>query len=184
MTFVGDKESLTAEVLWALKGVCVHYSYKSCENISDLFMHMFPDSAIAQKFLCGERKCAYLACFGIAPFFQQQLVQYVKQLDGYVLMFDESANKATQTKQMDIHLRFWQDKHVTSRYLSSMFLGHSSATDMFQKITTCLTDNSVSVSKLVQLSMNGPSVNLKLHALMDEELCSETEGALALLSAG
>ena len=65
-----------------------------------------------------------------------------------------------------------------------MFLGHSSATDMFQKITTCLTDNSVSMSKLVQLSMNGPNVNLKLHALMDEELCSETEGPPALLSAG
>ena len=71
LTFVEGKESLTAEVLWALKGVCAHYSYKSCENISDLFMHMFPDSAIAQKFLCGERKCAYLVCFGIAPFFQQ-----------------------------------------------------------------------------------------------------------------
>ncbi len=147
--FVGGKESLTAEVLWALKVVCAHYSYKSCENISALFMRMFPDSAIAQKFSCGERKCAYLACFGIAPFFQQQLVQYVKQLDGYVLMFDESANKTTQTKQMDIHLRFWQYDHVTSRYLSSTFLGHSSATDMLQKITTCLTGNSVSVSKFV-----------------------------------
>ena len=182
--FVGGKESLTAEVLWALKVVCAHYSCKSCENISALFMRMFPDSAIAQKFSCGERKCAYLACFGIAPFFQQQLVQYVKQLDGYVLMFDESANKTTQTKQMDIHLRFWQYDHVTSRYLSSTFLGHSSATDMLQKISTCLTDNSVSMSKVVPLSMDGPNVNLKLHALMDEELCSETEGAPALLSVG
>ena len=81
---------------------------------------MFPDSAIAQKFSCGERKCAY----------------------------------------------------VTSRYLSSKFLGHSSATDMFQKIMTCLTDNSVSMSKVVQLSMDGPNVNLKLHALMDEDIQS------------
>ncbi len=32
--------------------------------------------------------------------------------------------------------------------------------------------------------MDGPNVNLKLHALMDEELCSETEGAPALLSVG
>ena len=118
--FVGGKESLTAEVLWALKVVCTHYSYKSCENISDLFVRMFPDNAIAQKFSCGERK---VACLGRAPFFQQQLVQYVNQLDGYVLMFDDSANKTAQTKQMDIHLRFWQDDHVTSRYLSSTFLG-------------------------------------------------------------
>ena len=42
----------------------------------------------------------------------------------------------------------------------------------------------VSVSKVVQLSMDGPNVNLKLHALMDEELCSETEGVPALLSVG
>jgi len=62
------------------------------------------------------------------PYFKQQL-------DGFVLMFDESANKATQTKRRDIHLRFWKNQQVESRYLTSQFLGHSAATDMLGKIT-------------------------------------------------
>ena len=34
---------------------------------------MFPDSAIAQKMNRGPTKLSYLICFGIAPYFKQQL---------------------------------------------------------------------------------------------------------------
>ena len=47
-------ETLKAEILWALKAIMSHYSYKSCEGT------MFPDSRIASQFSCGEKKCAYL----------------------------------------------------------------------------------------------------------------------------
>ena len=32
-----------------------HYSYKSCDDVGELFRTMFPDSAVAQKFTFGER---------------------------------------------------------------------------------------------------------------------------------
>jgi len=131
-TFVGRNESLTAEVLWTVKIVTSHY----CDNVAALFGRMFPDSVIVAQFTCGERKCAHVACFGIAPYFSQQLV----------LMFDESANKATQTKQMDI-------QQVESRYLTSQLLGHSVATDMLGKITSCFAENEIDISKVVQLSV-------------------------------
>ena len=65
----------------------------------------------------------------------------------------------TQTKQMDIHVRFWDEgsKHVTSRYLTSQFMGHSSATTMLQEIVTSLHDHEIDVRKVVQVSMDCPT---------------------------
>ena len=57
-------ETLKAEILWALKAIMSHYSYKSCQGTSKLIQAMFPDSRIASQFSCGEKKCAYLICFG------------------------------------------------------------------------------------------------------------------------
>ena len=58
---------LSAEILWTLKTVTDHSSYKSNDSTSHIFKTMFPDSQIASKFTCGERKTAYLCVFGIAP---------------------------------------------------------------------------------------------------------------------
>ena len=100
-------ETLKAEILWALKAKMSLYSYKSCEGTSELFQAMFPDSRIASQFSCGEKKCAYLICFGLAPHFKQLLKDVVKKEEAYVLMFDESLNSVCQSKQMDIHIRSW-----------------------------------------------------------------------------
>ena len=59
---------LTAEIYWALTVVEKHYSYQSSVDTSTLFTKMFPDSCIASKLACGEKKCSYLTTFGIAPY--------------------------------------------------------------------------------------------------------------------
>ena len=56
---------------------------------------MFPDSAIAQKFSCGERKIAYLYVFGIEPYLKDLKV---KGQDPFVVSFDESLDKKSQKK--------------------------------------------------------------------------------------
>ena len=78
----------------------------------------------------------------------------------------------TQTKQMDIHVSFWDEgsNHVTSRYLTSQFMGHSSATTMLQEIITSLHDHGINVRKVVQVSMDCPNVNWKLHRLIMEHV--------------
>ena len=53
-------ETLKAEILWALKAIMSHYSFKSCKGTSKLFQAMFPDSRIASWFSCEEKKFAYL----------------------------------------------------------------------------------------------------------------------------
>ena len=112
-------KTLNAEILWALKAIMSHYSYKSCEGTSKLFQVMFSDSRIVNQFSCGEKKCAYLICFGLAPHFKQLLKDVVKSEEAYVLMFDESLNSVCQSKQMDIHIHSW------NQYLSVYGSWHS-----------------------------------------------------------
>ena len=52
-------ETLKAELLWTLQTVAKHQSYHSNDDIGALFTLMFPDSATAQGFSCGENKTAY-----------------------------------------------------------------------------------------------------------------------------
>jgi hypothetical protein len=93
-----ETASLTGEVLWAMKCVKSHYSYKSCEDINDLFRRIFHDSEIARNFQCGEKKCAYLTCFGLAPYCRSVLHDMIRDVNSYVLLFDESLNKGKLIK--------------------------------------------------------------------------------------
>ena len=130
-------DALKAEVLWTLRTAYCHHSYKSNDNIDQLFKAMFGDSAIAKLFSCGEDKTAYLLRFGLAPYFTQQLVAQLSA-QNFVLMFDESLNKKNKMKQMDVHIRFWAydtssgepNMLVKSHYFGSSFLGHAKAVDM------------------------------------------------------
>jgi len=57
-TFVSPSETLSAEILWAIKVTTVqHYSERSCDGAGNIFRRMFPDSHIAEKFACGHTKC-------------------------------------------------------------------------------------------------------------------------------
>ena len=127
---ISRTDTLKAEVLWSLKVMNSHYWYKSCEDIGAVLGTMFHDSNVAQSFTCGERKCAYLCCFGLAPHFKQLLSDKIKNEDGFVLLFDESLNHKCKTKQMDIHVRLWDGDHMTTRYYGSQFMCHAKATDM------------------------------------------------------
>ena len=87
-----SKDVLTAKIYWVLDTVAKHRSFMSSEKPGDLFRCMFPDSAIASKFACGEQKCKYIATFGLAPYFEAQLLAKVKSSKEYVVLFDESLN--------------------------------------------------------------------------------------------
>ena len=79
---------------------------------------MFPDSQIAQSFLCKATKCAYLPCFDIYPYFHVLLTEKIRAVKYYTLLFDESLNQINQKKQMDMIVRFWdsESNKVTEKY--------------------------------------------------------------------
>lgn len=128
--------TLKAEILWVFQTVSRHHSYTSNEDIHLVFQAMFPDSACASTFTCGRDKTAYLARFGVAPYLKKELISRANK-DAFVIMFDESMNTTTKTKQLDLHVRHWSTDEtgtpiVRSRYLGSQFLGHSTAEDLLE----------------------------------------------------
>jgi hypothetical protein len=116
-THVTSEQTLSAEILWALKAVCSHYSFNSCADISSHFYRMFPDSEIAKKLSCGPDKMAYMVSFGLGPYFHELLKAKLKSLDdGFILLFDEALNRELSKKQMDIHVRHWDDDKVNNYF--------------------------------------------------------------------
>ncbi|KAL0150948.1 hypothetical protein M9458_053760, partial [Cirrhinus mrigala] len=126
----GSEPTLRAEVLWVLHVVTRHQSYSANEEIGELFQTMFPDSDIAKSFRCGKDKTSYIARFGVADFIKRDLIS--KVTGPFVLMFDESLNRTSKMKQLDLHVRFWESGQVQSRYLGSQFMGHATAEDSGQ----------------------------------------------------
>ncbi|KAJ8364756.1 hypothetical protein SKAU_G00135870 [Synaphobranchus kaupii] len=164
---LGGTPTLRAEVIWCLDTAVKHHSLNSNENISDVFKAMFPDSDIAKTFACGKDKTGYIIRFGLAPYFKQQLVDTINKAGQFVLMFDESLNQLTKKKQLDVHIRFWEDDRVQSRYIGSQFLGHGNADDLLHHIKECVAK--LNMRQLLSISMDGPNVNLKLADLLQME---------------
>ena len=102
---------------------------------------MFPDSALARNFACGATKSRYMITFGLAPYFLDALKDKVKLSSDYVLLFDESLNKKNKMKQMDFHVRFWNENIVQTRYITSEFLGHAASYHLESKIEDVLNKN-------------------------------------------
>ena len=70
---------------------------------------MFPDSKIVESFALGADKLRYLIIYGIAPYFYDLLKDNNNNSDCYTVLFDESLNRISQTSQMDILLRYWDN---------------------------------------------------------------------------
>ncbi|XP_056451964.1 uncharacterized protein LOC130387051 isoform X3 [Gadus chalcogrammus] len=172
---VGGAPTLRAEVIWILKSISDHHSYSSNEGISEIFKAMFSDSEIAATFTSGKNKTSYITKFGLAPFITKELVKEVNEASGgFVVMFDESLNKTTKTKPLDIHLRYWSGDHVALRYLGSQFMGHGKAVDLLKHFKECITDLDQRI--MVSISMDGPNVNWKFLELLQRELGEQYAG--------
>lgn len=76
---------------------------------------------------------------GVAPYLKSLMLQNIKNHDHYVLLFHESLNLKTQSKQMDINDCLWHNHNVCTRYLTSEFVGNATALDLL----TC-SHNSIS----------------------------------------
>ena len=122
---------------------------------------MFPDSEIAKSFELVADKLKYVINFGLAPYFKDMLGEIWKKSEHYVISFDESLNDVTQNCQMDILVRFFDSItcNVKVRYLDSRFLGHSTHQDLYDQFSNAILK--LDSNKIFQISMDGPSVNLK-----------------------
>lgn len=171
-SFLNKDAVARAEILWALNGVMSHASLRSSSNAAELFKLMFPDSDIASRFAVHKDKLAYIVTYGLGPYFQQKLVDVVKGCPFYAISFDESLNKVAQKGQMDIIVRFWNNgnQEVSTRYLTSAFLGRATSADLLQAFTSAIGSQSLDLKKMIQVSSDGPNVNIKFARELQSQL--------------
>ena len=172
-----------AEILYAFKLMDSHGSMNSCNHISDLFSLMFPDSEIAKGFRMCSDKAAYVINHGLGPYFERKIKKIMNESEFLVAQFDESLNKVSQRGQMDLHIRYIDSSNmVQTKYVTSAFLGHACAENLFTALKSCFPDDSY-IEKILQLSMDGPAVNWKLADLLKDEM-SSMPGSYKLLDIG
>ena len=157
-----------------------HFSYNSAHDITDIFKAMFPDSSIAQHMSCDPTKLSYLISFGIAPYFRDLLLADLKQTSScFVVSFDESFQSWTTKEQMDFTVRYFKNNKVESRYLTSLFLGHTTAKDLKKKVWRSYWAIRT-WRKLLQICMDGPNVNWKLLDTIAEDRSSNEQYPILL----
>ena len=154
-----------AAIKYILHVVNQNQSLNSTDEVRELFKDMFPDSQIAQNLKIGKTKTKYVIDYGIYPYVQSLLNEMVETstIDAMVILFDETLNKEQGKKQLDYHIRFWHGNRVYTRYLDSEFMGKATSIDLLQKFIGL--DNNTKLPSLkncIQISMDGPNVNLAL----------------------
>ncbi|XP_065298163.2 uncharacterized protein [Dermacentor albipictus] len=174
--FQRDTEVINAEVMWCLNAVMTHTSFRAAAAWASLFPLMFPSSATAKKVQLGKDKVGYTIVYGLAPFFRESLVLELNQASYIVFAFDESLNKVAQKEQMDVLARFWSDAEGSgkTRYLMSCFLGRMRAEELVSAFKSA-TDG-LSRSKILQISIDGPNVNMMFLREIKQELCESNDG--------
>ena len=163
------QKSLTtkAEIRFLLHSLTTGQSHNSNHCVGKLFQSMFPDSAIAKSFTLGRQKMAYVTSHGLAPYFKEILKDRVITSDScFVISFDESLNDVTQKSEMDLLIRYWDtvDQEVKVRFWDAKFLGHATHQDLLATFNEAT--GSLNMSKMIQLSMDGPAVNVKLYDVL------------------
>ena len=159
-----------AKIRWTLKSVIAVNSNNSNAHCSCLFLSMFPDSNITKKYHLGPDNLRYCVNFGLGPSFKNILVESIRKSAHFVISFDESLHKATQSSELDFLVRYFYvlEMKISQRYVTLVFLGHSRHTDLHKSFTSMIDE--ASEDKLVQLSMDGPSVNVKLFQVVQDDI--------------
>ena len=166
---VAQQTSVTrAEIIWVLRVVKNHDSFRSCLELGEDLQAMIPNNDIVSKFKLSKTKCSYYVTHGIAPWVRGNLQTEVSASPFFSVSFDESLNIVMQENQMDIQIRFWSEKQnkAITRYWGSQFQLRSDAdtlTDSLMKGLAVLP-----VKKQHQLAMDGPNTNWKILRLITE----------------
>ena len=157
--FVTLGTTIEAEVRWVLYCVKHNFSDASQQDFVPTVQVMLPDSKIASGMKLCKDKVKRMVNHGFYPYFKERVLEMVSKSAKFVVSFDESLNKVTQTSQMDINLRYWDvdAMRVEEIYWHSSFLGKTGADDLIKHFTDAL--EKLDLSRMIQVGMDGPTTN-------------------------
>ena len=140
--------------------------------LNRLFAEMFLDSETAKNFQCGSTKASFVTVYILAPFLHSFLLQKISSSPQQVVSFDEFLNNSVQKRPMDSLICYCGKDmdRVCTCYMESEFLAPSTTVDVLEIFQNRIFE--VDESKVMQVSFDGPNVNLtilKEHITMVEE---------------
>lgn len=171
--YVNQEHVTRAEILYTLCQISKQASLRCFSDLSDCLPIMFPDSQIASKLKIHKDKLSYSVTYGLGPHFQKDLANLIRNAKFFSASFDEVLNKVAQKGQMDLVVKFWKDDKVETRYLNSCFLQAACATDLLKAFKLGFSSLGINTKKLINISMDGPNVNLKFFDDLKENLATE-----------
>ena len=141
--------------------------------MATLFQEMFSDNRVAQKFSVSLAKLSHMINHGLAPYFKAEFLNKLtpkcpRLPVKFVSAFDESFNRVSTTKQMNVHIIYFDEatNRVKRIYLNSQFMGHATVSDMMEDFKKAHNGLDI-INNLVQLSMDGPNVNCAVGKISD-----------------
>ena len=150
------------------------YSDNSADDFENILRRICPNDKVAEKFQMGQKKLMYVANCGLFPYFKQSSKDLILKSPLIVALFDDSLNKTSQKSEMDLQVRYWDDSE--KKVVVRLFLGHTCSNDLVKTFNDGF--NELDLTKLVQISMDGPNSNLKFLSEMKK---LRTEDELASL---
>ena len=165
----------TMEIQWCLFAIKMNLSNRCTASAAQFFKFMVPNDANIENMSLGRTKVAYTIVHGIAPYVRKELLSELAKSPVYVACFDESLNKISTRGQMDIHVRFWVDNKVITRFLTFEFLGHATAANLVDSFNSAL--DCTDTSKLLQVGMD-PSSSIPIFMLILKELRTKRENRI------
>lgn len=165
---------LRAEIILVLTAIKNNYSFASLTDLSQIYSEIFEDSDIAKGIKLSDKKARYMLNFGLAPYFKSLLFKDITE-SYYVIHFDETTTKQVK-KQLDIYVSYWSNMKgsMVISYCESYFLGHADSDTILENVLKFIENNDLSLGKLLQISMDGPNVNLSLLQKLNNALSKKS----------
>ena len=164
-----NKAKREAEIVWTLFCVRHGFSNNSMANFVSTLSRMFPEIDNVKNLSLSKDSIKCYVNYGIYPYFKELLKTEVNDSPFIVACFDESLNQKTQNCELDLHIRYWDvnNKRSQTRFWTSAFMGHSTHKDILENFESCV--QGLDITKLTQVSMDGPNVNLKFLNVLQKQ---------------
>ena len=161
-----------AEAIWLFKVAQSDWSFNSCENTPELFKNMFTDSTISNSFTMSRWKASYCVSDALGRLVKDKLCEEVSKSPAtFTILFDETTTVQVR-RQMDVLIRFWSDREVKTRYLTSLFFGRAPAVDLLKLFKQMMEDSTFNIpwGKFSNTSSDSPAVNKKFHRILNAHM--------------
>jgi len=130
-----EEQTARAEILQLLRLVKHDQSFSSCDDLVATLRASFNDP-VAHAVTLGSTKVSYSFSYGLGPYYHDLLINDIKNAWNSMIVDETSTER--NTKQFDIHLRYWSPTkdRIVHQYMTTSFLGYARADDLTESFTS------------------------------------------------